>query len=153
MSRDSYASDLQRVWYFLDEDETAPPDDVVRAWDALWTSVDAGAAALVPGAAGWEVDAAARESLVAAGYAEPMHAFGHQLGRSAHDGGTTLAPRWDRYGSAPFGLVEAGNVFTLEYGTAVPGRGYIGLEEDVLVTDDGIEWLSTPQRELWLVTS
>ena len=107
----------------------------------------------VPGAAGWEVDAAARESLVAAGYPEPMHALGHQLGRSAHDGGTTLAPRWDRYGAAPFGLVEAGNVFTLEYGTAVPGRGYIGLEEDVLVTADGIEWLSTPQRELWLVTS
>ena len=153
VSRDSYASDLQRVWYFLDEGETAPPDDVVRAWDALWASVDAGAAALMPGAAGWEVDAAARESLVAAGYPEPMHALGHQLGRSAHDGGTTLAPRWDRYGSAPFGLVEAGNVFTLEYGTAVPGRGYIGLEEDVLVTDDGIEWLSTPQRELWLVTS
>ena len=151
--RDSYASDLQRVWYFLDEGETAPPDDVIRAWNALWASVDAGGAALVPGAAGWEVDAAARDSIVAAGYAEPMHAFGHQLGRSAHDGGTTLAPRWDRYGSAPFGLVDAGNVFTLEYGTAVPGRGYIGLEEDVLVTDDGIEWLSTPQRELWLVTS
>ena len=35
--------------------------------------------------------------------------------------------------------------------TAVPGRGYIGLEEDVLVTADGVEWLSTPQRELWLV--
>jgi Xaa-Pro aminopeptidase len=34
----------------------------------------------------------------------------------------------------------------------VPGRGYIGLEEDVLVTGDGIEWLSTPQRELWLVS-
>ena len=66
----------------------------------------------MPGATGWEVDAAARESLVAAGYAEPMHALGHQLGRSAHDGGTTLAPRWDRYGSAPFGLVETGNVFT-----------------------------------------
>ena len=153
VSRDGYASDLQRVWYFLDEGETAPPSDVVQAWDALWTSIDAGAAALRPGAAGWEVDAVARERLVAAGYPEPMHALGHQLGRSAHDGGTTLAPRWDRYGEAPFGLVEAGNVFTLEYGAAVPGRGYIGLEEDVLVTDDGIEWLSTPQRELLLVTS
>jgi Xaa-Pro aminopeptidase len=48
--------------------------------------------------------------------------------------------------------VEDGNVFTLEYGTAVPGRGYIGLVEDVLVTADGIEWLSTPERELWLVS-
>lgn len=151
VERDSYCSDLQRVWYVLDEGETEPPDDVRRAWDALWTSVDAGIAALRPGAAGWEVDAAARASLVDAGYPEPMYALGHQLGRSAHDGGTTLAPRWDRYGASPLGIVEEGNVFTVEYGTAVPGRGYIGLEEDVVVTADGIEWLSTPQRDLWLV--
>jgi Xaa-Pro aminopeptidase len=149
--RDEYCSDLQRVWYLLDEGEAEAPEEVLRAWDALWASMDAGAAALRPGALGWEVDAAARASLVAAGYPEPMYALGHQLGRSAHDGGTVLAPRWDRYGDAPFGTVEEGNVFTLEYGAAVPGRGYIGLEEDVLVTGDGIEWLSTPQRDLWLV--
>jgi Xaa-Pro aminopeptidase len=151
VSRDEYTSDLQRVWYLLEEGETAPPDDVEHAWNALWASVDAGIAALRPGAAGWEVDAAARASLVDAGYPEPMYALGHQLGRSAHDGGTTLAPRWDRYGAAPFGVVEEGNVFTVEYGTGVPGRGYIGLEEDVVVTADGIEWLSTPQRDLWVV--
>jgi Xaa-Pro aminopeptidase len=151
VSRDAYTSDLQRVWYFLDESETGPPAEVQRAWNALWASIDAGVAALRPGVAGWEVDSAARTSLVDAGYPEPMHALGHQLGRSAHDGGTTLAPRWDRYGAAPDGLVEVGNVFTVEYGTAVPGRGYIGLEEDLVVTADGVEWLSTPQRELWLV--
>jgi Xaa-Pro aminopeptidase len=151
VSRDEYCSDLQRVWYFLEEGESAPPDVVVQAWAALWASVDAGIAELRPGVAGWEVDAAARASLVGAGYPEPMHALGHQIGRSAHDGGTTLAPPWDRYGRAPFGLIEEGNVFTVEYGTPVPGRGYIGLEEDVLVTADGVEWLSTPQRELWFV--
>jgi len=151
VSRDEYTSDLQRVWYFLDQGETGPPGEVQRAWDALWTSIDAGVAELHPGVAGWEVDAAARSSLVDAGYPEPMHALGHQLGRSAHDGGTTLAPRWDRYGAAPLGLVEVGNVFTVEYGAAVPGHGYIGLEEDLVVTADGVEWLSTPQRELWLV--
>jgi len=151
VSRDAYASDLQRVWYFLDEGETGPPVEVQHAWDALWASIDAGVGALRPGVAGWEVDAAARTSLVGAGYPEPMHALGHQLGRAAHDGGTTLAPRWDRYGAAPDGIVEVGNVFTVEYGAAVPGRGYIGLEEDLVVTADGVEWLSTPQRELWLV--
>lgn len=151
VSRDDYCSDLQRVWYLLEEGETDVPEDVRHAWDALWAAVDAGAAALRPGVAGWSVDAAARESLVAAGYPEPMYALGHQLGRTAHDGGTLLGPRWDRYGNAPHGHVEEGNVFTLEYGTAVPGRGYIGLEEDVLVTSDGFEWLSTPQRELWIV--
>ena len=91
------------------------------------------------------------QDAVAAGFPEPMYALGHQLGRAAHDGGTLLGPRWDRYGTAPDGVVEEGNVFTLEYGTAVPGRGYIGLEEDVLVTSAGVEWLSTPQREFWLV--
>jgi Xaa-Pro aminopeptidase len=151
VSRDDYCSDLQRVWYFLGEGETGPPDEVLHAWNALWASVDAGIAVLRPGAAGWEVDAAARASLVEAGYPEPMYALGHQIGRSAHDGGTTLAPRWDRYGSSPFGLIEESNVFTVEYGTAVPGRGYIGLEEDVLVTAEGVEWLSTPQRELWVM--
>jgi Xaa-Pro aminopeptidase len=151
VSRDDYCSDLQRVWYFLEEGEATPPDDIRHAWDALWSSVDAGIAALRPGVAGWKVDAAARSTLVAAGYPEPMYALGHQLGRSAHDGGTTLAPRWDRYGAAPFGIVEEGNVFTVEYGTPVPGRGYVGLEEDVVVTADGVEWLSTPQRELWVV--
>lgn len=151
VSRDGYCSDLQRVWYLLDEGETSPPEEVVRAWDALWASLDAGAAVLRPGVAGWKVDAAARETLVGAGFPEPMYALGHGLGRTAHDGGTLLGPRWDRYGQAPLGVVEEGNVFTLEYGTAVPGRGYVGLEEDVLVTSSGIEWLSTPQRELWLV--
>ena len=151
VTRAEYTSDLQRVWYFLDDGESTAPDDVRLAWDALWSSLDAGVAALRPGIPGWEVDAAARSALVGAGYPEPMHALGHQLGRSAHDGGTTLAPRWDRYGAAPLGLVEEGNVFTLEYGTAVPGRGYIGLEEDVVVTASGVEWLSTPQRDVWLV--
>ncbi len=152
VTRGDYTSDLQRVWYLLGDGEAAPPEDVMQAWNALWTAMDAGAAALRPGSVGWEVDAAARERLVAAGYPEPMYALGHQLGRSAHDGGTVLAPRWDRYGAAPFGVVEEGNVFTLEFGTAVPGRGYIGLEEDLLVTAGGVEWLSTPQRELWVVS-
>ena len=151
VSRDDYCSDLQRVWYFLDEGETSPPEDVARTWQALWDSVDAGVELLRPGVAGWEVDAAARKSLMAAGFPEPKYALGHQLGRRAHDGGTLLGPPWDRYGTAPMGRVEEGNVFTVEFGTAVPGRGYIGLEEDVLVTADGVEWLSTPQRELWLV--
>ena len=131
VARDDYRSDLQRVWYLLDEGETEAPPDVVEAWDAVWAAVDAGVDALRPGAIGWKVDEAARSHLVAAGYPEPMYSLGHQLGRSAHDGGTLLGPRWDRYGKAPYGLVEEGNVYTLEFGTAVPNRGYVGLEEDV----------------------
>lgn len=146
-----FCSDLQRMWYCLARGEKRAPDDVRRAWDACWAALLAGAERLRPGTAGWEVDAAARAALVAAGYSEYAHALGHQLGRVAHDGSTLLGPRWDRYGRAPLGLVEPGNIFTLELDTQVPGRGTIGLEEDVLVTNTGIEWLSKPQRKLWLI--
>jgi Xaa-Pro dipeptidase len=151
VKQDGFCSDLQRMWYVPREGEGGIPDDIKRAWDACWGAIDAGAAALKPGVQGWEVDAAARTSLVGAGYPEYKHAFGHHLGRVAHDGSSLLGPRWDRYGNTPYGVVEASNVFTLELGVAVPERGYVGLEEDVLVTENGLEWLSTPQRELWLV--
>jgi Xaa-Pro aminopeptidase len=152
VKQDGFCSDLQRMWYFPDEGETGIPDDIRRAWDACWGAIDAGASVLKRGVQGWEVDAAARSYLVEAGYPEYQHALGHGLGRVAHDGATLLGPRWDRYGNTPYGVVEAGNVFTLELGTFVPGRGYIGLEEDVLVTESGIEWLSTPQHELWVIS-
>lgn len=148
---EGFCSDLQRTWYALEKGERHAPDDVRRAWEACWAALDAGAARLKPGVAGWEVDAAARATLVQAGYPEYQHALGHHLGRVAHDGSTLLGPRWDRYGQSPLGRVEVGNVFTLELGTAVSGRGYIGLEEDVLVTEAGLEWLSKPQRKLWLI--
>jgi Xaa-Pro aminopeptidase len=151
VKRDGFCSDLQRMWYFLDKGERRAPEDVQRAWDACWAAVNAGAERLRPGAIGWEVDAAARAALTEAGYPEHQHALGHQLGRAAHDGAVLLGPRWDRYGQSPFGVIEAGNVFTLELGVVVPERGYLGLEEDVLVTANGLEWLSKPQRKLWLV--
>ena len=68
-----------------------------------------------------------------------------------HDGATLLGPRWERYGKTPFGIVEAGNCFTLELGVQVPGYGLVSLEEDVLVTETGIEWLGAPQTEIIIV--
>ncbi len=146
-----FVADLQRTWYFLDEAETKPPDEVQRAFDAVRAAIEAGRAALRPGVVGWEVDAAGRNTITEWGYPEYQHALGHQIGRSAHDGSTILGPRWERYQRTPYGIVEEGNAFTLELGVYVPGRGFIGLEEDVLVTASGCEYLSTPQTELWCI--
>ena len=44
--------------------------------------------------------------------------------------------------------VETGNVFTLELHVVVPGRGIVSLEEDVLVTENGVKYLSNPQTAL-----
>jgi Xaa-Pro aminopeptidase len=146
-----YISDIQRVWYLQPQGETSIPAPVQHAFDSVRAAIMAAAAVLKPGVQGCVVDDAARQTIVAAGYPEYQHAVGHHIGRTVHDGSTLLGPRWERYGQTPFGIVEAGNCFTLELGVSVPGYGLVSLEEDVLVTDHGIEWLGTPQTELLVV--
>jgi Xaa-Pro dipeptidase len=143
-----YCSDLQRTWYVLKQDESEAPQEVQHAFGAVYGAITAGEAALRPGVLGWQVDAAARQHILEAGYPEFMHAFGHLLGRAAHDGATVLGPRWERYAGICELAVESGNVFTLELHVVVPGRGIISLEEDVLVTENGVDYLSKPQTAL-----
>jgi Xaa-Pro dipeptidase len=148
LRQNGYCSDIQRMWYVLDEGETEAPPDVQRAFDVVYGAIKAGEAALKPGAPGWQVDAAARAYVVKNGYPEYMHALGHLVGRSAHDGATVLGPRWERYAGICELPVEVGNIFTLELHVVVPDRGMMSLEEDVLVTEDGVEYLSNPQTAL-----
>ena len=150
IKHDGFCSDLQRMWYVRRPGESAPPPSAQAAFATVVRAIEAGAAVLKPGIRGFEVDAAARKVIVDAGYPEFKHGLGHGLGRAVHDGGTMLGPRWPCYGQMPSRLVELGNVFTLELGVPTE-TGYIGLEEDVLVTGRGCEFLSSFQRELMLV--
>ena len=141
VTKAGYSSDLQRCWYV----GSSVPEEVSRALACVNKAISAAANALKPGVAGYFVDEAARSSLIGDGYEEYMHATGHQVGRVAHDGGTVLAPRWERYGCSPYNEVKEGEVYTLELGVILPQRGYLGLEEMVRVTADGCEWLSERQ--------
>lgn len=145
-----YCSDLQRVVYFLRDGETSAPEAVQHGFSTVVRALEAAVAAMKPGITGEEVDAIARRMVVEAGYPEFKHATGHQLGLETHDGGTVLGPAWERYGSTPFGRLEAGQVFAVEPSLIVPGYGIIGIEEDVLVTEQGAVYLSTPQKEIIL---
>ncbi len=145
---DGYCSDLQRTRYVLDDGESIAPADVQRAFSTVLGAIQAGEATLRPGVPGWQVDAAARGFVVESGYPEYRHALGHLLGRSAHDGATVLAPQWERYDGICQLAVEEGNVFTLELHDLIPERGIVSLEEDVLVTNDGMVYLSNPQTEI-----
>jgi Xaa-Pro aminopeptidase len=148
VKQQDYCADLQRVLYFLRPGEKQPPESVRRGFSAVAEAVKAAFEALKPGVTGKTVDEAARNTILEAGYPEYMYATGHHLGRTAHDGAGILGPEWERYGDTPNFPVEVGHVYTIEPGIHVPGYGYIGLEEDVVITENGAEYLSTPQTDL-----
>jgi len=148
---EDYASDIQRLHYVLRENEEEPPEEVQRAFITVVKAISVGAEKLKPGIQGWEVDFAARKIITDAGYEEFKHALGHQLGKNVHDGGCLLGPKWEKYGQSPFKVVEEGQVFTLELHVFVENHGFCSIEEDVVVTKDGCEFLSKRQLELPLL--
>jgi len=148
---EDYVSDLQRTFYVLEEGETAAPEAVQRGFDTIVASIESARLELRPGARGHDVDRIARDYIVAQGYEEYPHALGHQVGRFAHDGTALLGPPWEKYARKPYEEIEEGMVFTLEPRLKVAGRGTVTIEEMVLVTRDGAEYLSDPQRELHLL--
>ncbi len=143
---EGYCSDIQRMFFFGKPAEV--PEEVLHAFETVHDAIQKASEFIRPGVLGHEVDAIARDHVKSRGYEEYKHALGHQVGRLAHDGGTLLGPLWDRYGDTPRGEVEAGNVFTLELYVTTKEYGQLSLEEDILVTKGGCEFLSHPQREL-----
>ncbi len=152
-----YCTDIQRTAYVLREDETQPPDYILKMWQTNVKAIEEGFKRMKPGATGLEVDSSARAVIVSAGYEEYPHAAGHVIGYSTHEIGPILGSNWkDRYGKKVFYKLLPGQVFALEpsvYFYSKERNGYIriGLEEDVLITESGAEFLSTPQKELILI--
>lgn len=141
-----YNSDITRTFFCkgkssgtfaigaLDE-EMANVYEIVRAANA------AGRAAVRPGVPAEAVDRAARAVIEEAGYGEYfIHRTGHGLGLEVHE------PPYIVVGNER--LLEPGMTFTVEPGIYLPGRGGVRIEDDVLVTPDGAESLTTFPREL-----
>lgn len=146
-----YCSDLQRCWYVLKDDENQAPEPVQKGFEIIRDAIQKVADTIRPGVMGVEMDDIARNYIVQSGYPEYPHGLGHQVGREVHDGGAGLFPRWERYGQTPFMRLEAGQVFTIEPRLPVEGYGVVTIEEEVLITENGCEFLSKPQKELILI--
>ena len=137
--------------YMLAPDETEAPEAVVHAFNTITSAIKKSVASIKPGVKGCEIDSIVRQTLKENGYPEFMHATGHQVGRNAHDGGAIIGPLWERYGDIPNWPLEEGQVFTIEPSIFLEDYGIMGLEEMILVTADGAEYLSQPQEEIILV--
>lgn len=94
-----------------------------------------------PGMSGVELDAVARDYITEQGYgAEFGHSTGHGIGLEVHEG-----PNVSKISDKIF---VPGNVITNEPGIYVPGVGGVRIEDDMLVTEDGIDRLTHTTKEL-----
>jgi len=148
---EGYCADLQRTWYVLKEGEETAPDEVERGFRVINESISKAVAQLKPGMQGCEIDDLARNHITENGYAEYPHALGHQIGKAAHDGSGLLCPRWERYGNLPYLKTEEAQVYTVEPRLTIEGYGIATVEEEVVITKDGCEFISPRQEEIYLI--
>ena len=150
--KNGYISDMQRAFYVPQDDEVYPPQEVQHGFNTIRQAIADAKKAMRPGVKAFEIDAIARDIVTGAGYEEFPHGLGHQLGIFVHDGTALLGPLWEKYAQKPVQALEENMVFTIEPRVKIPGRGMVSIEEMVLVTATGAEWLSPSQKELIMIT-
>jgi Xaa-Pro aminopeptidase len=134
-----YHSDLTRVlWTRKPTTQAADPlrDKLRRLCDLVQAARHAALAVLRPGVSAGDVDQAARSVIATAGYGPQFnHGLGHGIGLQIHEG------PFFRPGNPM--LLEAGMVVTLEPGVYLPGEVGVRIEDDVLITPDGPQILTS----------
>lgn len=130
-----YRSDLTRV---LGTDKMPPK--LEKVYRVVLQAQLAGVAAIRPGVNGSAVDAAARTVIEQAGFGKHFgHGLGHGIGLDIHEG--------PRLGPSSETELKPGMVVTVEPGIYLPGFGGVRIEDDVLVTREGCEVLTTVPKE------
>jgi Xaa-Pro aminopeptidase len=138
----SYCVDLTRTV------SVGPAGNRAReVYAAVREAHDKAIAAVAPGRSRFDIDAAAREVLGSHGLAEAFgHGTGHGLGIEVHEDPRISRSRPDV--DAEDEAVASGMIFTIEPGAYLPGWGGVRIEDDVLVTDRGVDVLTTVTTEL-----
>ena len=130
-----YCSDMTRT-VFLGR----PSDRVRRMYHAVLDAQQAAKSVIKAGVTAGEVDAAARQVLKREKLAQYFtHSTGHGLGMEVHE--------MPRLAAGESVVLEAGMVVTVEPGVYIEGLGGIRIEDDVVVTTNGAEELTSATRE------
>jgi len=134
-----YASDLTRTFGIVDVGE-----EEKNIHRLVHGANRAGREAAGPGIRCGAVDDAARAVIDDGGYGQYFtHRTGHGLGMQCHE------EPYIRSDNSQ--LLQPGITFTVEPGIYLPGRNGVRIEDDVLITENGAESLSTMSRELQLL--
>lgn len=130
-----YGSDITRTFCL-----GAVPDELQNIHDIVLAANTAARQTAGPGVPMSAVDRAAREVITAAGYGEYFtHRTGHGLGMDGHEPIPQIAGNVDD-------LLQPGMTFTIEPGIYLPGFGGVRIEDDMLITADGAESMTTFPR-------
>jgi Xaa-Pro aminopeptidase len=142
---DSYCVDLTRT---VSVGRAA--DRAREVYGAVLEAHDRAIAAVAPGRSRFAIDLAARDALAARGFGEAFgHGTGHGLGIEVHEDPRITRPIAGQTSDAgPDDNVSPGMVFTIEPGAYLAGWGGVRIEDDVLVTDNGVEVLTNVTTDL-----
>ena len=118
-----------------------------EVYAAVRAAHDRAIASVGPGQSRFAIDAAARDELASRGLGEVFgHGTGHGLGIEVHER-PRIARRRAEIDTEDESVV-AGMIFTIEPGAYLPGWGGVRIEDDVVVTQTGVDVLTTATTEL-----
>jgi Xaa-Pro aminopeptidase len=133
---EGYKSDITRTVHVGE-----PGEEFRKVYAIVDEARKAAFAAVRPGATCESIDAAARKVITDAGYGEYfIHRVGHGLGLDVHE-----APYLVGGDTTP---LRPGMVFSDEPGIYIPGKFGIRIEDSVMCTEDGGEFLNNARHDL-----
>jgi Xaa-Pro dipeptidase len=134
---DGYPADITRTVCL-----GTPTPEMQKIYDVVLRANQAAKDAAGPGVPMGAVDKAARDVITEAGYGEYfIHRTGHGLGLDVHEPIPQIAAGVED-------LLEPGMVFTIEPGIYIPGMGGVRIEDNVVVTETGVDVLTNYRRTL-----